>query len=283
MVRYLVTGASGMLGRDIVRALGDRCVTALSHSLIDITDSHQVADAVHGHDVVINCAAYTAVDLAESHENEAYAVNAIGTANLARAAAATRALFVQPSTDYVFDGKGTSPYRETDTTRPLSAYGRTKEAGEKLARAEHPDGTYIVRTAWVYGEHGRNFARTMLALAAQGQPWTVVNDQVGQPTLAADLAAQLVALVDARPAPGIYHATNTGETTWYDFGRAVLAAHGADPELISPASTDASARPAPRPHYSVLSHGAWLAAGLPAARSWQAAIEDAAARGILAQ
>ena len=153
-----------------------------------------------GHDVIVNCAAYTKVDDAESHEDAAYAVNATGPAHLA-GAAASGARLVQLSTDYVFNGSATEPYPESAPYDPISAYGRTKAAGERLALERNPDGTFVVRTAWLYGEHGPNFAKTMLGLAATKDTWSVVDDQVGQPTWTADLAEQIVAMLDADAAP----------------------------------------------------------------------------------
>ena len=281
-MRYLITGASGMLGRDLQDALAGRDVTPLGRADLDVTDAAAVAAAVHGHDVVVNCAAYTKVDDAETHEDEAYAANATGPANLAAACAADGAKLVTISTDYVFDGNATSPYAEDRPRDPINAYGRTKAAGEELALARHPDGTYVVRTAWLYGAHGPNFARTMLALAESKDTWSVVDDQLGQPTWTADLAAQIVALLDAGAPAGIYHGTNSGEASWFDFARAVLEQNGLDPDRITPTDSSAFVRPAPRPSYSVLGHDAWRAAGLEPMRDWREALADAVATGVFA-
>jgi dTDP-4-dehydrorhamnose reductase len=270
-----------MLGSDLQAALEGREITALGRADLDVTDAAAVAAAVHGHDVVVNCAAYTKVDDAEAHEEDAYAVNAIGPANLAAACAETGSRLVTISTDYVFDGKATRPYTEDRPRDPINAYGRTKAAGEKLALDRHPDGTFVVRTAWLYGAHGPNFAQAMLNLAASKETWSVVDDQVGQPTWTADLAAQLVALVDADAPAGIYHGTNSGQATWYDFARAVLEESGLDPERITPTDSSAFVRPAPRPSYSVLGHDAWAAAGIPAMRPWRESLADAVRHGAL--
>ena len=280
-MRYLITGASGMLGRDLQAALAGREVTALGRADLDVTDAAAVAAAVHGHDVVLNCAAYTKVDDAETHEAEAYAANATGPANLATACADLGARLVTISTDYVFDGRATTPYAENLPRDPINAYGRTKAAGEELALEAHPEGTYVVRTAWLYGEHGPNFARTMLQLAASRDTWSVVDDQLGQPTWTADLAAQLVAMLDADAPAGIYHGTNSGEATWFEFARAVLEDSGLDPERITPTDSSAFVRPAPRPSYSVLGHDAWAAAGLAPMRPWREALADAIATGAV--
>jgi dTDP-4-dehydrorhamnose reductase len=279
-MRYLITGASGMLGRDLQHVLDGREVTALGRTDLDVTDAAAVAAAVRGHDVVFNCAAYTKVDDAEAHEDEAYAANAVGPANLASASAEHAARLVTISTDYVFDGNATTPYAEDRPRDPINAYGRTKAAGEELALERHPEGTFVVRTAWLYGEHGPNFARTMLQLAGSKDTWSVVDDQLGQPTWTADLAAQIVALIDAEAPAGIYHGTNSGEATWFEFARAVLAASGLDPERITPTDSSAFVRPAARPSYSVLGHDAWAAAGLAPMRHWREALADAVSAGV---
>lgn len=274
-MRYLVTGASGMLGRDLQHALSGRSVTALSRADLDVTDRASVSEAVTGYDVVFNASAYTKVDDAESHEDVAYAVNALGTENLAVAARSAGARLVTVSTDYVFQGNAATPYSEDAPRDPLNAYGRTKAAGEELALAAHPDGTFVVRTAWLYGEHGPNFVKTMLRLADTHPTVTVVDDQRGQPTWTADLATQLVRLADSDAPAGIYHGTAGGETTWFGLARAAFDAAGLDPERVLPVSSADFVRPAPRPAYSVLGHDAWTAAGLEPMRDWQDALVEA--------
>ncbi|MGH1547826.1 dTDP-4-dehydrorhamnose reductase [Leifsonia poae] len=280
MTRYLIAGAAGMLGQDLQKALAGRDVTALSRAELDVTDRDAVLAAVAGHDVVINASAYTKVDDAETHEDDAYAINALGTENLAIAAARNGARFVTVSTDYVFDGQATEPYAEDTPRDPLNAYGRTKAAGEELALAAHPDGAYVVRTAWLYGAGGANFAKTMVKLAGSHETVSVVDDQVGQPTWTGDLAAQIVALVDSDAPAGVYHGTNSGQTTWYGFARAVFAAAGLDPERVKPTDSTTFVRPAPRPSYSVLGHDAWTRAGLQPMRPWQDALAAATADGL---
>lgn len=282
MTRYLVTGAAGMLGHDLVHALAGRDVTALTRAELDVSDAAAVADAVAGHDVVFNTAAYTDVDAAETHESLAFAVNATGVQNLAKAAASHRARLVTLSTDYVFDGMSTTPYAEGHPRDPINAYGRSKAAGEELALATHPDGTYVVRAAWLYGAGGANFVATMLRLAAAHPTVSVVDDQLGQPTWTADLAAQLVALMDADAPAGIYHGTNSGQTSWFGFARAIFDEAGLDPERVLPTDSASFVRPARRPEYSVLGHAAWEAAGLPPMRPWREALTAAAASGALA-
>ncbi len=281
MTRVLITGAGGMLGRDLQTALADRTVTAATRADLDITDAEVAADAVAGHDVVVNCAAYTAVDAAESDEEAAHLINATGAENLARASAYHGARLIQVSTDYVFAGDATTPYSEDAPLAPVSAYGRTKADGERLARAAHPDGTIVVRTAWLYGQHGPNFAATMLKLAADRETLTVVDDQRGQPTWTADLAAQIVALIDSPITNGVFHGTASGETTWFGFARAVFENAGLDPERVQPTDSSSFVRPAPRPAYSVLGHDSWAAAGLPTPRDWRTALDAAFAAGAV--
>ncbi|KTR39796.1 dTDP-4-dehydrorhamnose reductase [Curtobacterium oceanosedimentum] len=281
MTRYLITGAAGMLGRDLQDALAGRDVTALGRADLDVTDAAAVVAAVAGHDVVINSAAYTKVDDAESHEDDAYAVNARGPAVLATATSAAGAKLVHVSTDYVFDGTGTAPYAEDAPLAPLGAYGRTKAAGEEAIRATAPDSSWIVRAAWLYGAHGPNFAKTMVRLAGSHETVSVVTDQVGQPTWTGDLASQIVAMLDAEVPAGTYHGTNGGQGSWFDFTKAIFAEVGLDPERVLPTDSAAFVRPAPRPAYSVLGHDAWSRAGLAPMRDWREALHAAVEAGVL--
>jgi dTDP-4-dehydrorhamnose reductase len=279
MSRYLITGAAGMLGRDLQTVFAGRDVTALSRADLDITDFSAVTAAVAGHDVIINASAYTAVDAAETDEERATAVNGTGAGNLAQAAAAIGATMVQYSTDYVFDGHATTPYPEDTPLNPVSAYGRSKAVGEQLVTRYNSERSYIVRTAWLYGEHGANFAHTMLRLAADRETLTVVSDQVGQPTWTIDLARATLLLLDTHAPVGIYHGTNSGHASWCDFARQIFREAGLAPERVTPISSAEFVRPAPRPAYSVLGHNAWLAAGLPAPRHWTEALEEAFSSG----
>ncbi|MBG6058531.1 dTDP-4-dehydrorhamnose reductase [Cryobacterium sp. MP_M5] len=280
MTRYLIAGAYGMLGRDLQTALLGRDVTALDRDSLDITDLAAVLAAADGYDVIVNAAAYTRVDEAETQEDTAYAVNAVGARNLAAAAARHSARLVQVSTDYVFNGNATEPYREEAPLDPISAYGRTKAAGERFVLAENPAASYIVRTAWLYGEHGPNFPKTMLRLAGSHPTVGVVNDQFGQPTWTADLARQIVILLDSDAPAGIYHGTSSGETSWFDFAKAVFSDAGLDPARVTPTDSSQFIRPAPRPSYSVLGHDAWRAAGLSPIRDWREALAEASSRGV---
>ena len=278
---FLVTGATGMLGQDLQQVLAGRPVTALGRNDLDVTDLGAVQAAVAGHDVVVNCAAYTRVDDAETHEDAAFAVNATGAGNLALAAARHGAKLVQLSTDYVFDGRARKPYPENASRNPVSAYGRTKAEGERLALELNPGRTFVVRTAWLYGANGPNFAKTMVRLARTNDTVSVVDDQLGQPTWTLDLARHIVAMIDAGAASGIYHATNSGQASWYEFARAVFSVAGLDPDRVKPTSSAQFVRPAPRPAYSVLGHAAGHPPGLAPMRSWRKALADAAKRGVL--
>ena len=278
MSRWLVVGCDGMLGQDLVAALGEKPgaheVTAVDRDVLDIRDSDACLAAVADHDLVVNVAAWTAVDDAESHESAAFAVNAVGAANLARACSAAGARMVQVSTDYVFAGDATSPYAEDAPLAPRSAYGRTKAAGEWAVRALCPQ-SWIVRTAWLYGAHGPNFVKTMARLAAERDTVSVVDDQRGQPTWTVDLAAAIVRMVGADAPFGTYHGTSAGETTWYGFARAIFAGLGLDPERVKATTSDAFPLPAPRPAYSVLGHEAWRGAALDPPPFWHESLNKA--------
>ncbi|MEU8288348.1 dTDP-4-dehydrorhamnose reductase [Micromonospora sp. NPDC048905] len=282
MTRLLVTGAGGMLGRDLVTVLHTRPdlkVTAASRADLDITDPAAVREAVAEHDIVINTAAWTNVDGAETNEAAATAVNGNGVANLASACAASGSRLIQISTDYVLAGDAQSPYPEDAPTAPVNAYGRGKLVGEQAVARLLPDSGYVVRTAWLYGAHGPNFVATMLRLAGQREFISVVDDQHGQPTWSYRLAEQLVALADAalagQAAAGVYHSTCAGQTTWYGLARAAFTLAGLDPDRIRPTTSDRYPLPAPRPAYSVLAHSRWAAAGLPSLPDWHATLVDA--------
>lgn len=265
---WVVFGAAGMLGQDMVaaaEAAGHR-VTALRRSDVDITSASAVLDAVAGHEVVVNCAGWTAVDDAETHEPEAFAANATGPAHLARAAAASGARLVHVSTDYVFDGVGTQPYAEDAPVDPRSAYGRTKAAGEWAVRALAPD-ALVVRTAWLYGAGGKCFPKTIARAAGERDRLTVVDDQTGQPTWTADLADLVVRLLAAAAPGGLYHGTSSGQVTWHGFAREVVAAAGLTTP-VDPTTSAAYQAPAPRPTYSVLGHDRFRAVGVKPIGDW---------------
>ncbi|WP_027860217.1 dTDP-4-dehydrorhamnose reductase [Marmoricola sp. URHB0036] len=268
---WLVTGAQGMLGTDVCATLTERGIehTAAGRHDLDLTDEAAVARAVAGHDVVVNCAAWTDVDLAESHLAEAIAVNEVGAARLARLAHDAGALPVQVSTDYVFDGEARSPYDEDAPVRPRTVYGRTKAAGELSLRMVAPERHLVVRTAWLYGAHGSCFPRTIARLARERGTVDVVEDQVGQPTWTKDVADLVVRLVQADAPTGIWHATSGGETSWFGFAREVVAAAGLSPDIVRPTDSTAFPRPAARPAYSVLGHDRLREHGIDPIGPWQ--------------
>lgn len=254
-MRILVTGAAGLLGTDLSQDLGvaGAAVSTATRTDLDVTDAEACIKAVERHDVVVNAAAWTAVDEAEAHESEAFAVNAVGAANIARACDYAGARLVHISTDYVFGGEGTTPYAESAALAPATAYGRTKAAGEWAAQALCRD-TVVVRTAWLYGAHGSCFPRTIAAAMSRKPTIDVVTDQLGQPTWTRDVAELVRELLAARAPAGVYHATAGGQTSWHGFALAVAEAVGADPARVHETTSSASARPAPRPAYSVLRH-----------------------------
>lgn len=281
-MRWLVTGAGGQLGHHVVDQLDAADVVALTRSELDITSAAAVEAAVRRlrPEVLINAAAYTAVDAAEADEDAAFAVNATGPRLLAEALATHGGRLVHVSTDYVFAGRAERPYEPDDPTGPATAYGRTKLAGEQAARAALAD-CYVVRSAWVYGGPGPNFVDTMLGLERTRDTVDVVADQTGSPTWARDLAAALIAIGSSDAPPGVVHYVNSGAATWHELAAETFRAAGADPARVRPVSSAQFVRPAPRPAWSVLSTRSWTARGLPAPRDWRAALHAcvAARRG----
>ncbi len=270
-MHWLVTGSSGMLGTDLVATLERRghTVTAATRETANLTKPDEVRDLVAGHDVVANCVAWTAVDDAETHESQALTANGLIPDVLARAVAGSGGRMVQVSTDYVFDGRASTPYAENAATSPASAYGRTKAAGEEAVRQALRDRHLVVRTAWLYGAHGGCFPRTIARVARERGAVTVVDDQVGAPTWTVDVADLVVRLVEADVPAGTYHATSSGECSWWEFAREVVAAAGLDPEVVEPTTSDAFVRPAPRPAYSVLGHAALERVGVDPIGDWR--------------
>lgn len=291
-MRILITGGSGQLGTELVKSLqtGQTAsgalpkiyinaeVDAVTHQTLDIVDQQAVDTWFADHppyDIVINAAAQTNVDGCEKAEAQTYRVNAHGPENLALAVNRTRGKFIQVSTDYVFAGNEATPRTECDAVCPVSAYGRTKLAGEKLALDACPK-TFVVRTAWLYGTQGKNFVKTMLRLARNNGAIKVVNDQLGSPTNAADLADAILRLAVTEDY-GIYHAVNAGVCSWYDFACRIVDRKGIPCEKIPLTSTEYKAMfpaSADRPAYSVLSTEKLTAVIGRPMRSWQAAIDD---------
>lgn len=278
MTRWLVLGAGGMLGQDLTAALeaAGQEVTGRGRGELDITDEAAVRGEMLARrpEVVVNCASWTAVDDAESREDEAFAVNATGAAGVAAACAAAGVRLVHISTDYVFRGDATRPYGENDRPAPQTAYGRTKLAGEQAVLRLHP-GAYVARTAWLYGAHGRNFVSTMIRLERERPAVEVVTDQRGQPTWTADLAGQVITLAVSPAPPGVYHATSSGEATWFELAREVFRLLGAEPGRVRPVTSEAFPRPAPRPGYSVLGHDGWARVGVEPIGDWRVSLRRA--------
>ncbi len=272
-MRVLVTGAKGQLGQDVVQLFSrDHDVNGFGRQELDVTNERQTQAVIQGIQptVIIHTAAYTVVDKAEDEKEKAFAVNALGTKNIAIAAESVGAKLCYISTDYVFDGTATMPYREDAPINPQSVYGQSKLAGEKLART-HCQRTFIVRTSWVFGKHGNNFVKTMLQLAESGRPLRVVNDQVGSPTYTKDLSAFIHELVQTNKY-GLYHASNCGSCSWYEFAQSVFKHANLDVDL-QPCTTKEFPRPAPRPAYSVLAHEAIQNNGFSLLRPWDEALK----------
>jgi len=274
-MKILVTGANGQLGQELIRLpeRPDIEMTGFGRNELNVTDPEQCRNMIRAckPDAVIHCAAYTKVDQAESEPDVAFRVNAEGARNAALAAEQIGAKFVYISTDYVFDGKADRPYLEHDPPNPLSVYGKTKLAGEEFVKSissRH----FIVRTSWMYGKHGANFVKTMLKLAEERDRLKVVHDQIGSPTYTLDLAQFLLELVKT-DYYGIYHASNSGICSWYEFAKAIFEERGLNVR-VEPCTTEEFLRPAPRPAWSVLDHGAIRVHGFEPLRPWREALRN---------
>ncbi|GAX91991.1 dTDP-4-dehydrorhamnose reductase [Effusibacillus lacus] len=273
-MRVLITGANGQLGTDLVSTLSDHHqIFGFGRQQLDITDLPQVLQVVQQikPDAVIHAAAYTQVDEAESNQDRAYLANTYGTRNLAAAAQKVGAKLVYISTDYVFDGQSSIPYKEFDRTNPLSVYGKSKLAGEEMVKTLS-DKYFIVRTSWLFGKHGHNFVNTMLKLAQLRNELSVVYDQTGSPTYSPDLAQFLKDLL-VTDKYGIYHASNTGMCSWYEFATAIFTEAGIEVK-VTPVETKNFPRPAQRPSFSVLDHTSIRLNGFAEFRHWKDALRD---------
>lgn len=279
--RWLVTGAHGLLGSELVSTLAGQDITVTGRADLDLCSpslAGSLRDWAAGGQgrplVVLNAAAWTDVDGAESDPVAAAAVNTDGPARLAVACAEIDAGLVHVSTDYVFAGTGDRPYEVDDPVDPLGVYGRTKEAGERAVRAATSK-HHIVRTAWLYGAGGRNFVKTIATLSRERDTLDVVDDQRGSPTWSGDLARGLVELAGSAAPFGTYHFTGGGSATWYELARAVLEELGEDPDRVHPCDSGRFPRPAARPAYSVLSGRSWSAAGLSSPTHWRDQLRSA--------
>jgi dTDP-4-dehydrorhamnose reductase len=277
---WLITGGSGQLGIAVSQELGKRGVLfdAWGSGDLNITQGPTVRDAIAklSPRVIVNCAAWTDVDGAEKNENDAFRVNSDGPENLAFAARLSNSKLIHLSTDYVFSGDSRAPWQIADQINPQSAYGRTKALGESRVLEANPESSFVVRTAWLYSPWGKNFAKTITKLALKGDSEVrVVNDQVGQPTSASDLAKQLVELGLSTSPAGIYHGTNSGQATWFEFAQEIFKLSGADVGRVIPVSSNEYPRPAKRPSYSVLSHDVWASTSVKPMRDWRIALAEA--------
>ena len=277
---WLITGGSGQLGIAVSQELAERRILfdAWGSHDLDVTQGPIVREVIAklSPKVIINCAAWTDVDGAESNELKAHRVNSDGAENIAIAANFCGAKMIQISTDYVFSGEGRTPWQVANGINPQSAYGRSKAEGESRVQAALSENSYIVRTAWLYSPWGKNFAKTITQLAITGDTQVkVVNDQIGQPTSALDLAKQLVDLGLSSSPAGIYHGTNGGAATWFEFAQEIFDLAGADIKRIMPISSSDYQRSAKRPTYSILSHDAWARTSIEPLRDWRIALADA--------
>lgn len=272
-MRILLTGADGQLGRDLQAVLAGHDLNPTDIEEMDITDFYAVARQVQRFqpELIMHVAAYTDVDKAELNPDLAFKVNAIGTQNLAIAANKHQAALLYVSTDYVFDGLKGEPYIEFDRTNPTSVYGQSKLAGELYVQTL-TNQFYICRTAWLYGRYGHNFVKTMLRLAEEKRVLKVVNDQVGSPTYAHDLAHKL-AEIGLSGQFGVYHVVNEGAVSWYEFAQKIFALAGLQVK-VEPAKTAEISRPAPRPPYSVLNTMSLRLRGFSPLRRWDEALEE---------
>ena len=276
---WLIVGASGQLGKSVCNVLDNKDIELVvwNQENSDISNENYVDLFVNliKPKAIINCAAWTDVDLAEDKELEAYKINGEAVGYLAKAAKSVGAIFAHVSTDYVFSGVSSSPWNVNDEKQPLSAYGRSKAKGEDLIQEIYPDNSLVFRTAWLYSPYGKNFAKTMMRLALKNNDEVrVVNDQVGQPTSASDLAEQIVLSLEKGMQPGIYHATNSGEASWNVFAKEIFRLIGENPERVKPLSSAELKRNAPRPNYSVLNHDCWKNTGIKPMRDWKDALMD---------
>jgi dTDP-4-dehydrorhamnose reductase len=274
----LITGGSGQLAVELSAMLRAKEIVsfALSKKDLDITNRTEVRRVIEdlNPDVVINTAAFTNVDGAESEEELATLINGFGVKNLAEVCNMRKIKMVQVSTDYVFSGDSASPYEESSIADPKTAYGRSKALGEKFVTEILPDASWIVRTAWLYSHHGSNFVNTVLRLEKQQEILNIVEDQFGQPTWTKDLAEVIVQLVQMDADPGIYHGTNSGQTTWFEFARKIFELSDFEESRIKPIKSVEYPRPARRPNYSVLGRSRLESQGLTLPRPWADALAE---------
>jgi dTDP-4-dehydrorhamnose reductase len=273
---WLILGGSGQLGLTLQETLRHHNISYDSPTRddLDLRSQLNLEEYITKMNpaIIVNCAAWTNVNAAESNELEALAINGIAVGHIAKYAKKASATFMQISTDYVFSGDRTRPWSEMDYPKPSTAYGRSKLHGEKIALDIYPENTYIFRTAWLYSKYGNNFAKTITSKAFTNENLSVVNDQIGQPTLANDLATQIILSVTNNIPPGIYHATNSGQASWFEFALEIFSILGQDVNRIKPITSCDIQQTADRPAYSVLSHGAWDNTRVTEMQDWKLAL-----------
>lgn len=276
---WLILGGNGQLGQSLQLVLSHQEIpfTVAGRDTLDIGELSDCRTFINEHhpDVVVNCAAWTAVDLAEDNETQAFLINSGGARNVAIACREADAVLVHVSTDYVFSGIATDPYEVDHPTAPVSVYGKSKLGGEEAVTAEYAEGSYVVRTAWLYSEFGSNFVKTMIRKALSSTPVRVVSDQLGQPTLATDLAEHIVDIVTNNAPFGVYHGTNSGQSSWFELTQEIYKLLGLDLTLVTPVPTSEYPTKALRPQYSVLSHARTAALNIPQMRDWKTALHNA--------
>ena len=279
-MKVVITGADGQLGRSFQDALKLKGIAflALSRKAMDVTDLAQVRSVLgsSGASLIINSAAYTNVEQAEVNPEIAFAVNQIGSRNVAIVCRELDSRLIHISTDYVFSGNRDLPWQVDSDTRPLSVYGKSKLAGENAIREEWSENSLIFRTAWLYSQYGKNFYKTILQLANKDKsPIKVVNNQIGQPTSAPELASFIISTLPLEIPAGFYHATNSGSATWYDFAYSIFQLAGADTGRIEPISAEDYKAKAPRPDYSVLDNSKWDSYDLNTLGDWEHSVANA--------
>jgi dTDP-4-dehydrorhamnose reductase len=280
-MKLLVLGKTGQVGSDLIELANEKNINfvALDRSELDLSDIESIKQKILNFqfDYLINCAAYTQVDLAESEVELASKINALAVAEMAAACKEKNSTLVHISTDYVFAGAGAQPYKETDKPDPQSVYGSSKLQGEQFALAINPK-TWILRTAWVYGEGGSNFPKTIAKHLLAGKELDVVDDQVGAPTWSKNIAEAILNLIQIKPEYGIFNCTNSGETSWFEFAKEIAKSLNIDQSQIKPSKSSSLKRPAKRPNYSVLSSEKWIEAGLNPLPNWLTAWQNASSK-----
>ena len=279
-MKWLITGANGQLGRCLQKTLDSQRIefVALSRADLDITNIGQVEQLIKSvdPDLVINAAAYTNVEQAETDSDEAFKINQLGAANLAIASRSVNAKLLHFSTDYVFSGNRNLPWQANDLTEPLSVYGKSKLAGEVEILNQYPEKSLIIRTAWLYSPYGKNFYKTMLTKALNSdESVQVVSDQQGQPTSALDLAELTVKAVINDLFFGIFHGTNAGSCSWFEFAKYIFEIAGADPARVTPVLSSEFANKVQRPKYSVLDNQKWSEFGIVPLGPWKDSVQKA--------